>query len=194
MKDPFAGKPLSFGQVVYAITGSTQPNEVTIDQLRYLRRLGIPFSPEEAKGSGNRMAYTFDHLFECGVAIVALGFLKPRDVQEIIVGHRTQFRKVGRDTLALLGKGWATILDRYEPDGAHRDDRRLVLTDRYSDDPCNFYLMGGSDGRKSEVPVHSTHRLPHTAQITGRHIALKSLVAMLVFRALQAPETKPGRQ
>lgn len=194
MKDPFARNPLSFGQVVYAITGSTHPKGVTVDQLRYLRRLGIPFAPEEAQGSGNRLPYTFDHLFECAVGIVALGFLKPKDVQQIIVGHRKALRKVGRETLALLGGEWSTILDHYDPGGLHQDNRRLVLTDRYSDDPCNFYLMAGSNARKNELSLHSTHRLPATAQLTGRHIALNSLVATIVYRGMQAPQTKPGRQ
>ncbi|QNN68769.1 hypothetical protein [Thermomonas carbonis] len=106
MKDPFKTRPLSFGQVVYAISGSAQPSPVLIDRLRYLSRLGIPFAPEEATGSGNRRGYTFDHLFECGVAIVAWDFVKPRDLQQIVANHRTALRKVGRDTLSLIGPEW----------------------------------------------------------------------------------------
>lgn len=194
MKDPFKNKPLSFGQVLYAISGSEHPSPVLVDRLRYLRRLGIPFAPNESQGSGHRMSYTFDHLFECGLAIAAQDMLKPQEVQQIIVNHRADLRKVGRTTLANLGEGWASILHRYDPGGAHDDRWRIVLTDRHDPDPCNFYLMGMGDRKPGALVTKAIHQLPQSAPITGRHIALKPLVASLVFRAMQAPETKPGRQ
>lgn len=194
MKDPFKNKPLSFGQVLYAISGSSHPSPVLVDRLRYLRRLGVPFAENESQGSGHRMSYTFDHLFECGLAIAAEDFLKPQEVQQIIGNHRIELRKVGRTTLAHIGGEWASILQGYDPGGAHDDRWRIVLTDRHDPEPCTFYLMGMGDRKPGARATKSIHQLPQTARITGRHIALKPLVASLVFRGMQAPETKPGRQ
>lgn len=192
MKDPFKNKPLSFGQVLYAIAGSDHPNPVLVDKLRYLRRLGVPFTKEESQGSGHRLAYTFDHLFECGLAIVALGFLKPQEISQIIVNHRVALRAAGRKTLTSIGKEWRAYLDGgYDQS---YDDSHIVLTGRHDPDPCNFYLVGEGAPRRGRHEQHSIHGLTQVPHITERNIPLKSLVAMLVLRGMQAPETKPGRQ
>jgi hypothetical protein len=80
------------------------PSDQLIDQLRYLRQLGVPFSKAElGAGSGNRIRYGFDHLIELGVAVFGLERgMRPREVAKILVDHRAEFRRFYRDTLAAL--------------------------------------------------------------------------------------------
>ena len=61
---------LTHGQVAWAICAGQPPDKVTVDRLRYLRQLNIPFSEDEVGvGRGNRLSFGFDHLIECAIAI-----------------------------------------------------------------------------------------------------------------------------
>ena len=58
---------LTHGQVAWALARGQQPSDQLIDQLRYLRQLGVPFSKHELGGGrGNRIRYGFDQLIELG--------------------------------------------------------------------------------------------------------------------------------
>src|ERR1700751_5249669 len=95
---------LTHGQVAWALARGQQPSDQLIDQLRYLRQLGVPFSKAElGGGSGNRVRYGFDHLIELGVAVFGLERgMRPRDIARILVDHRVELRRCYRDTLATL--------------------------------------------------------------------------------------------
>jgi len=73
------------GQVAWALARGQPPSEQLIDQLRYLRQLGVPFSKAElGAGSGHRIRYGFDHLIELGVAVFGLERgMRPREVAKI---------------------------------------------------------------------------------------------------------------
>jgi hypothetical protein len=75
-----------------ALSRGQQPSALLLDQLRYLRQLGVPFSKEELGGGrGNRIRYGFDHLIELGVALFGLqGGMAPREVVRILVEHRVE--------------------------------------------------------------------------------------------------------
>src|ERR1700751_1808184 len=95
---------LTHGQVAWALARGQQPTPVLIDQLRYLRQLGVPFSKEELGGGrGNRIRYGFDHLIELGVALFGLQRgMAPREVVRILVEHRVELRRCYRDTVAAI--------------------------------------------------------------------------------------------
>lgn len=196
MTRDFLKMRLSFGQVAWAICYGRKPDRYTLDRLRYFRQLGIPFAPEEAQGSGNRMTYTFDHLFECGLAVECVrAGTKPSDVAKGITANRKVIRRLGRDGLDALNdevledlnldlgtwpyltldhEVYVLIYDRYAPKPWSVAE---IHTHRNDDDSLYSEMM-------YEVPEGSFRRL----------LPLYRLVASLVLRAAIAPETKPGRQ
>ena len=95
---------LTHGQVAWALARGAPPAALLIDQLRYLRQLGVPFSKSElGSGRGHRIRYGFDHLIELGVAVFGLQRgMTPREVAAILVPHRAEFRRLYRDVLATL--------------------------------------------------------------------------------------------
>ena len=95
---------LTHGQVAWVLSRGQQPSTLLLDQLRYLRQLGVPFSKQElGGGSGNRIRYGFDHLIELGVALFGLQRgMAPREVAGILVEHRVEFRRLYRDTVTAL--------------------------------------------------------------------------------------------
>ena len=95
---------LTHGQVAWVLARGEQPSALLLDQLRYLRQLGVPFSKEELGGGrGNRIRYGFDHLIELGVALFGLQRgMAPREVVRILVEHRVELRRCYRDTVAAL--------------------------------------------------------------------------------------------
>ena len=73
---------LAIGQVAWILSfGKTATNQ-TLDQLRYLRSVGIPFTKEELGGGrGNRLRYSYYHLIETGVALFSMNLnIKPRNI------------------------------------------------------------------------------------------------------------------
>ena len=95
---------LTHGQVAWALARGQPPSAPLIDQLRYLRQLGVPFSKAElGGGSGHRLRYGFNHLIELGVAVFGLERgMRPREIAWILVDHRAELRRCYRDTLAAL--------------------------------------------------------------------------------------------
>src|ERR1700732_206299 len=95
---------LTHGQVAWVLARGQQPSALLLDQLRYLRQLGVPFSKKELGGGrGNRIRYGFDHLIELGVALFGLQRgMAPRAVVRILVEHRVELRRCYRDTVADL--------------------------------------------------------------------------------------------
>jgi len=89
---------LTHGQVAWALARGEPPATLLIDQLRYLRQLGVPFSKSElGSGRGNRIRYGFNHLIELGVALFGLQRgLAPREVAGILVDHRAELRRCYR--------------------------------------------------------------------------------------------------
>ena len=58
---------LSHGQVLWALARGRQPEATMVDEVRYLRQLGVPFRPAElGRGRGNRLRYRYEHLIEFG--------------------------------------------------------------------------------------------------------------------------------
>jgi hypothetical protein len=187
---------LTHGQVAWALSRGQPPSARLLDQLRYLRQLGVPFSEQElGGGSGNRIRYGFDHLIELGVALFGLQRgMAPREVAGILVDHRAELRRCYRDTLAALAPSafeeeWVKSRGAVVP---IMNEIFLRLHDRYSERPGSFELPPGD-------PFAA---LRHNATVTERYpggevrtlLPLTRLVIELVAWAREAPEIKPGRQ
>ena len=186
---------LTHGQVAWALARGEPPSAQLIDQLRYLRQLGVPFSKAElGSGSGHRIRYGFDHLIELGVAIFGLERgVRPREVARILVDHRAELRRCYRDTVAELPES-AFEADWVKSRGAVQpiiNERFLRLYDRYSEQPGSFELVPG-DALAAFMQFAMLERYPGGEVRTA--LPLTRLVTELVAWAREAPEIKPGRK
>ena len=184
---------LSFGQVAWAISRGRTPDARTLDRLRYLRQLHVPFTEAERKGSGNRMVYRFEHLVECGLAYQGhLRRLKPLDIATAISSERKRLRALAR-----------SIFDELDPAEFHRvnDAWRKPLYDRMEERFVRFH------DRDSQHPWTieelTIDKVPGSERRTifdvtredsvTDLIPLKNCIVSWVGWALVAPETRPGR-
>ena len=162
--------------------------------MRYLRQLGVPFSKAElGAGSGNRIRYGFDHLIELGVAVFGLERgMRPREVARILIGHRAEFRRFFRDTLAALPEDaftaeWVKSRGTVVP---FKNEIVVRLHDRYSERPGSFELVPGDPFDAFGQFATVTERYPGGDLRTL--LPLTRLVIELVAWAREAPEIKPG--
>jgi hypothetical protein len=187
---------LTHGQVAWALARGQPPSNQLIDQLRYLRQLGVPFSKAAlGAGSGNRIRYGFDHLIELGVAVFGLERgLRPREIARILVDHRAEFRRCYRDTLAGLSES-AFTAEWVKSRGAMVpliNERFLRLHDRFSERPGSFELVPGDSIDAFRQFATVTERYPGGEVRTL--LPITRLVTELVAWAREAPEIKPGRK
>lgn len=115
---------LTQGQVLWTLSRGMTPNLMLVDQLRYLRRLGVPFIKSElGSGKGNRVRYRYEHLVEVGVAVFALQRgMKPREVSKFLIEHRKYLRTLYSMIKALaqgVAVGTGTFLFVYHSYRAH---------------------------------------------------------------------------
>ena len=196
----FVGPPfdlsLTHGQVAWVLARGQQPSALLLDQLRYLRQLGVPFSKQElGGGSGNRIRYGFDHLIELGVALFGLQRgMAPREVVRILVEHRVELRRCYRDTVAALPASafeepWVKSRGAVVP---IMDEICLRLHDRYSERRGTFEVVP-ADGFAALMEIETiTEKYPGGGVRTL--LPLTRLVLEVVAWAREAPEIKPGRQ
>jgi hypothetical protein len=185
---------LTHGQVAWALARGQPPSDQLIDQLRYLRQLGVPFSKAElGAGKGNRIRYGFDHLIELGVAVFGLERgMRPREVAKILVDHRAEFRRLYRDTVAALPED-AFTAEWVKSRGAmvpFIKERFVRLHDRYSERPGSFELVPGDAFDALRQFAKLTERYPGSDFKTL--LPITRLVLELVAWAREAPEIKPG--
>ncbi len=187
---------LTHGQVAWTLSRGLPPTRMLIDQLRYLRQLGVPFAKEELGGGrGNRIRYGFDHLIELGVALFGLRRgMAPRELAGILVGHRTALRRCYRDTVARLPasafeQAWVKSRGAVVP---IMNETFLRLHDRYSERQGTFELVPG-DAFAALTQIETlTEKYPGGEVRTL--LPLTRLVLELVAWAREAPEIKPGRK
>ncbi len=187
---------LTHGQVAWTLSRGLPPTRMLIDQLCYLRQLGVPFAKEELGGGrGNRIRYGFDHLIELGVALFGLRRgMAPRELAGILVGHRTALRRCYRDTVARLPasafeQAWVKSRGAVVP---IMNETFLRLLDRYSERQGTFELVPG-DAFAALTQIETlTEKYPGGEVRTL--LPLTRLVLELVAWAREAPEIKPGRK
>src|SRR5437016_129167 len=93
---PIPNLRLTHGQALWAISRGSPPRRMLIDQVRHLRKLGVPFRKSElGRGRGNRVGYRFEHLVELGVAVYGLHRgMDPREVAVMLTRHRKVLRSI----------------------------------------------------------------------------------------------------
>lgn len=189
---------LTLGQVAWALNFGQPAPQHLLDQLNYLRQLGVPFAREERpSGSGNRVRYGYNEMIECGVAIYALhNGMKPADISKVVVGQRSQLRKLYRKALhdqpeLALTASWVKSRGR---EGALRtNDIWLRLHDRYSQTPG---AMETVDPSSPDAPAGVSLFDPverYAGGPTLRLVPLTGLALQWTAWALEAPEIRVGR-
>lgn len=186
---------LTHGQVLYALCRGLPPAAETIDRIRYLRRLGVPFTPAElGRGRGNRLRYSFEQLIELGVALFALGRgLAPRTAAEFLIGQRAELRKLYRKAFqdqpeAALEQPWVKSRGRIVPLLA--EEVFLRLHDRYAEPQGTLDILQQAEVRELGDLVLLAERYP--GEEARRLLPLTRLALELVAWAAEAPEKKPG--
>ena len=187
---------LTHGQVAWALARGRPPDALLIDQLRYLRQLGVPFSKSELGGGrGHRIRYGFDQLIELGVALFGLQRgMAPREVAGILVEHRAELRRCYRNIVAVLPAP-AIEAEWVKSRGAVvplMNETFLRLHDRYAERPGSCELVPGDPFALLQQFATVTERYPGGE--TRTLVPLTRLVIELVAWARVAPEIKPGRK
>jgi hypothetical protein len=182
---------LSHGQVLWALSHGMPASRDTVDQVRYLRLLEVPFGTDDLRvGSGNRISYRFEHLVELGLALFGLRRgLKPKDIAGMLVKNRAQLRQLYRQAFqeqpeAALKAEWVKSRGRIVP--LLGDEIFLRLHDRHSQAPGKFEVVGPDQA----VPLGLAELYP--GERTRTLVPLTRLVLELVAWAMEAPQTKPG--
>jgi hypothetical protein len=186
---------LTHGQVAWALSGGQPPTNQTLDQLRYLRQLGIPFTKEElGVGRGNRITYTYDHLIECGVALAGLRRgLRFREVAKILIEHRDHLRKTYRRAFEeqpplALNAEW--VKSRGKIRSLLENEIFLRLHDRFSEKPGEYEIVCPQEPGAESMIGDIVERYPG-GEIRPM-LPLTHLVLELVAWALEAPIIKSG--
>ena len=187
---------LTHGQVAWALCSGQNPDRRTLDALRYLRQLGVPFTEEEqGTGRGNRLTYTFDHLIECAVAMYAIRRgMKPRQGADFLVGERKTLRKLYRSTFASAPPGaldapW--VLSRGKLGAVLDDEHFIRLHKRHADTSGKIDAMS-----MDEVITFGATMFDQVERYANEVVALvplrRVMYEALAWAAL-APITPPGR-
>src|SRR5689334_25033847 len=89
---------LSQGQVAWVLSLGQPPGKLLIDQMRYLRTLGVPFSAKElGAGRGNWLRSDYYQLVETGAAIAAIRRgMRPAEAAKVLVDNRSEIRALYR--------------------------------------------------------------------------------------------------
>jgi hypothetical protein len=197
MPKPLPKLSLTHGQVAWAISLGREPEQRLLDQIRYLRRLGVPFKESElGTGRGNRVRYRFDHLIELGVGVAALRRgMTPKDIAGLLVAHRKTLRQFYREAYldqpdTALGADWVKSRGQYIPLLAN--ERFLRLHDRYAEAPGGIERIRQDEIGDPSQLFSMVER--HPGEKLRTLFPLTRLVLELVAWALEAPETRPGPQ
>ena len=186
---------LTHGQAAWILSHGESPSERTLDQLRYLRLLGVPFTTaERRRAAGNRLRYDYDHLLEAAVALFALrrGYI-PKDVAIYLIKHRQDLRQSSRQVLrdlpeTALHQAW--VKSRGKMISVMRNEHFLRLHDRASDTPGIFELLGPQQVRCLADSFGLHERYP--GEEARPLLPLTRVVLESVAWAQDVPEIKPG--
>lgn len=187
---------LSHGQVAWALSRGLPPPPELLDQLRYLRQLGVPFERGElGMGRGYRVRYRFDHLIELGIALFGIRRgMAPREIATLLVTNRAQLREAYRrawaeQPAAAVDEPWIKSRGAWTPIFA--EEVFLQLHDRHSERPGTFEEIRVRDIAVLMQIAIGAEKYPGEAVRTL--LPLTRLILEHVAWAREAPETRPGR-
>ena len=175
----------------FSLSHGMAASQDTVDQVRYLRLLGVPFGTEDLRiGSGYRTSYRFEHLIELGLALFGLRRgLKPKDIAGMLAKNRAQLRRLYRQAFQEQPEGalkaeWVKSRGRLVP--LLGDEIFLRLHDRHSEAPGKFEVL-----EPDEVAPLGLGEL-YPGEQTRTLVPLTRLVLESVAWAMEAPATRPG--
>jgi hypothetical protein len=187
---------LTHGQVAWAICQGRESDDQTIDALRYLRQLGVPFTEDErGVGRGNRLHYTFDHLIECSVAMFAIRHgMKPKMAATFLTGERAILRQLYRREFrecpdAALAADWVKSRGTIRP--IMQGEQFIRLHERFAAHGGKIEMM-----TLDEVVSYHASLGDMVERYSNRVyplVPLKRVMLEVVAWALEAPVTPPGR-
>jgi hypothetical protein len=186
---------LSHGQVLWTLSRGTLPDSRLVDQVRYLRLLGVPFRKAElGKGRGNRLLYRYEHLIELGVGVWALERgMKPQEVAKFLIGQRKSLRQLYAKAFLeqpeqAIDAAWVKSRGRFVP--LLGNEIFLRLHDRYSTAPGKIELVQQDEISQLSDFLALAEKYP--GEKTRTLLPLTRLILELVAWAREAPETRPG--
>jgi hypothetical protein len=195
MKTTMPLHTLTHGQVLWALSRGTSPDARLIDQVRYLRLLGVPFRKAElGTGRGNRVRYRYEHLIELGVAVWAIERgMKPQEVAKFLVERRKFLRqlyvKAFTDQPAkAIEAEWVKSRGSLVP--LLGDELFLRLHDRYSQAPGKIEMLGSRE--IESLSDFSLLAEKYPGEKTRTLLPLTRLTLELVAWAREAPLLRPG--
>jgi hypothetical protein len=187
---------LTHGQVAWALCGGRAPDQRTLDSLRYLRQVGIPFTEEEQTvGRGNRLTYGFDHLIECAVALYAMRRgTRPRQAAAFLVAERKFLRKFYRQTYREIPEpafeeSWIFSGGKTTP--SYGDEQFIRVHERYADTSGRIETMTLDETVTLKAGVADF--VERYSDIVYPLVPLKPVLIEAVALARIAPELKRGR-
>ncbi|WP_158886642.1 hypothetical protein [Rhodanobacter sp. L36] len=184
---------LTRGQVAWTVCRGQTPEQSVLDQLRYLKQIGIPFADgAQEKGRGNRVTYSFYDLMDVAVAFEALRRGVPARLLKHLVERRPIMRKAYRDCFKSIPE--AAYEDRQALEARHQttlyqNDIYISFKGRFSPRPGDTQIVD-SNHVSPEVLEHLLDQLIHGPDTTT--IALMPLMIPIMVYAAKAPYTPTG--
>ena len=198
---------LSHGQAAWVIAHGRNPPRRVLDQLRYLRQLGVPFTEAERQpGRGNRVFYRYEEVVEMAVAIFAIRHgMRPGEAADFLTQNREDCRKLFRGALeqlpaAALDASWIKSQGREIPIMAN--ELFLRLHDRYSERPGAYETImvgegAGADSEQSDSVTGIETLLGLAERYPGGEsrilVPLTRIALEVAGLAREVPEIRPGR-
>ena len=190
---------LSHGQALWVLRHALPPDgrpTLTFDAyIKYLRREGVPFAPEElGRGPGQNVVYAYEHLMELGVALTLRAqSILPADVAHLLAEFRNELRPIYRIayTEQDCGRGMPILL----PIGKGKPLRFAGI---HLDLGLHYHESGAisTTGPKALGPDQAVISFitRGRSQYFKPLIALSDLAIQVVTLAVDAPDIKRGRQ
>ena len=171
------------------------PSAQTIDQLRYLRHIGVPFSEaEQGGGRGYHLHYGYVHLVECGLALFAIRRgMVPREAAKYLISGRKSLRPLYRKAFRELpdnALGWDWVKSEGARGAILGSGYDLRMHNRYSQTPGKIEVVILPDPKTGAWPGDLRERFADDEFLLL--VPLSRLVLEWTAWALEAPELKRG--
>jgi hypothetical protein len=185
---------LTHGQVLWVLARGVPPDRQLIDQVRYLRLLGVPFKKSELGGHYSRVRYGFEHLIELGLGVFAIRRgMKPGEVADFLIKNRNSFRGLYVRALKeqppnAIPAAWAKSRGRKIP--ILENEIFIRLHDRYAETPGRIEVIAPEKAQDLNEIFALGESYPGEQSRTL--VPLTRLILELATWAGEAPEIRPG--
>lgn len=198
---------LSHGQAAWVIAHGQPPPRRMLDQLRYLRLLGVPFAEGDRQpGRGNRIFYKYEEVVEMAVAIFAIRCrMRPKEVAVLLNENRKIFHELFKKALEeqpvrAVEAAWTKSQGREIP--LLGNEINLPLYDRFSgasETYETFLTRSGAEqgNEKSDTSLGLAPAVGWAVKEPGGEnqilVPLTRIVIEIAALARDVPDIRPGR-